>query len=52
MTSLRFSPQFSDEWTTVSACGPDAMDALSILAARLESRGDEVEFVELPAEEE
>lgn len=46
MKILRFCPMFSDEWTQVTARGPDAADALSILAARLESRGDEVELIE------
>ena len=46
MRILRFCPLYSDEWTEVHANGPDAEDALSILAARLDSRGDDVEIID------
>jgi len=42
---LRFRSQFEDDWSLVTFEGPEADDAQSILAARLLSRGDEVEVL-------
>lgn len=43
MISLRFRPEFSDEWTEVSFFGPDEESGASVLSARLLNADFEVE---------
>lgn len=58
MIFLRFREPFEEDWTTVSFEGDSAFAARNILATRLISRDDEVEFADedsddfYPAEEE